>query len=160
MSSPDAELGSALRSFSEQVVETRIGVRNGRRFDVVVLAGPTQEELVAGIGLVRPGGHLYVELSSHGGARRLIGPSRSTGVVRTLGASGFADIRRYLHWPDPRSSTVILDLDEPASLQHFLNRRVGGWRGRALGRAGRLVTGLRLIERMAPGSSVMARRPD
>jgi hypothetical protein len=132
------------------------------RYDVVIANMPTIESLRRAVGLVRPGGFLYVE--AYGPFRR----GRRAGgrglrfaadYVAALDRFGLAGAVAYWHWPNFEACAEIVPLfDQDALLLAFARRRSGaGARlksalGRALLRSG-------LFTRLAPCFSIVSRKP-
>lgn len=101
----------------------------GERYDVVVVCEPSPAQLRAAVGLVRPGGALYVE--AHG----LLWPAKWLGrnplsflqrphlwqpadYVQALQEWGLSEASAYWFWPDFESCTRIIPLAEPVVLAH------------------------------------------
>lgn len=101
----------------------------GERYTVVVVCEPSPRQLRAAVGLVRPGGALYVE--AHGllwPAKWLRRNPRSflqrphlwqpADYVQALQEWGLSEASAYWFWPDFESCTRIIPLAEPVVLAH------------------------------------------
>ncbi len=127
--------------------------------EVLVAERPTAAELAGAVGRVRPGGWILVQCAGPAVARPRRPRLAPAQVASRLAAAGFVDVRTQLHVPRSTSRDAIVPLDDPAALRLLLRRR-GGLAGGApaLALAG-WSRGRRWLARLAPATSVLARRP-
>jgi hypothetical protein len=129
-------------------------------FPVVVAVAPTAEELDQAIGLLRPGGWLYLErrrsLFPAGRHRR----ARAARVHRrALGRRGLGQVTTYWHWPDFAASKWIVPVGDPTAVRYALRQHRGGRRARLLRRLGLVLLRTGLLGLVVPCVSVVAQLP-
>jgi hypothetical protein len=153
----------ALEAFATSVTVVGAGPTRDQglgSFPVVVAAGPTREELDRAIALLRPGGWLYVE------RRRSLLPAgcgrqaRAARIHRrALVRRGLDQVTTYWHWPNFAASKWVVPVDDPTAVRYALRRHGGRGRARVLGRLGLVLLRTRLLSRVVPHVSVVARLP-
>jgi hypothetical protein len=131
-------------------------------YDVAVLPCPTDAALKQAVGVLRPGGWLYLE-ASHPVWRRQRAhacgsPLSPRACVAALRRSGMEEISVHWHWPDFESCTKIVPLDDAAVLLHVLARFRRGRRGQVITALARRLLRSGLLAQIAPSVSVVARR--
>lgn len=169
---PDSgRLVAALRREAESVEELESpprdeALRSGSGADLVVLRQPDAGDLEDARMSLRDGGRLYCEVDRPAGLAELVGrpgdPSRDVPAgallpgdgTELLRASGFADVRLHLHYPDFDRCREIVPLCGPA-LSLALRRHLP-WLPESMIRVGTGV-GLRALPALAPCVSITAR---
>ncbi|MDH2443031.1 aminoglycoside phosphotransferase family protein [Amnibacterium sp. CER49] len=125
---------------------------------LVVLADPDDDDLRHAVVACRPGGWVYAEVRprrSAGRGRRSLAAWR-----RAFVTAGLESVRVHWHLRDLASATRIVSLDSRAALRRVLGAHEGSRAGHLRALAGRTALDLRLLDRVAPEGSVLARRPD
>jgi SAM-dependent methyltransferase len=108
------DLFESLRQFSSSVKALKLPDRTGAVYDVVVARDLSREMLRTAVRSVKPGGHLYAEIS---------GPGRLPGrYVSAVKRAGLTNIRVYWPWPNFEACTRIIPLDDPAVLIYALTK--------------------------------------
>jgi hypothetical protein len=154
----DPELVEALRLFSDSLAESNaVSELSDRSCDLVVVRNANIEELEDAVSLLRPAGWLYaeVERSRRGGRRSALSVRSCARACRQL---DLLEIATYVHWPDFQSCRAIVPLDSPAVLRHALARTMKEGRADLLSRLGPKLAATRLLARVVPCASVVARR--
>jgi hypothetical protein len=126
-------------------------------FPVVVAVAPTAEELDRAIGLLQPGGWLYLE------RRQSLFPAgrhRQARVHRrALVRRGLDQVTTYWHWPDFAASKWIVPVGDPTAVRYALRQHRGGRRARMLRRLGLTLLRTGLLGVVVPCVSVVAHLP-
>lgn len=173
---PDPELGrvahvgesepallDALRAFATSLTVVGEGAsrdQEPRSFPVVVAVAPTRAELDRAIGLLRPGGWLYVERRRPRFAAGRGGQARAARVHRrALVRHGLDQVTTYWHWPNFAVSKWIVPVGDPTAVRYALRRHRGGARARVLRRLGLVLLRTGLLSLVVPHVSVVARLP-
>lgn len=129
-------------------------------FPVVVAVAPTAEGLDRAIGLLRPGGWLYLErrrsLFPAGRHRR----ARAAPVHRrALVRRGLDQVTTYWHWPNFAASKWIVPVGDPTAVRYALHQHRGGRRAQMLRRLGLVLLRTGLLGHVVPCVSVVAQLP-
>jgi hypothetical protein len=157
---PDESLTEALRVFADDLV-TDLHLAASDSLDGAVLHLPKPADLAIAWRAVRPGGFLVAEL--HGprlpwDRRVVVAGVTETGARWTrLGVTG---ARRYWLLPSRGACTMMVDLDDAASVRAALARNQGSRSGRAKALAGRMLQAVGLLPRVAPDVTVLAIKLD
>jgi hypothetical protein len=156
----DPNLVESLRLFGREatVLEAGRPWEELAPHDVVVLRNPAGAELAAAVGLLRPGGWMYVEVD--GAGRRLPeGRRTARGYAAALRRLGLVEVQGHLHWPDFRSCGVIVPLGDALAVRLALARRRQNGIARPVARLAPLLAACNLLAVVAPSASVLAQRP-
>jgi aminoglycoside phosphotransferase len=148
---PAADLLESLRTLGARVRVLEPGNRgpepDAGRHGLVLAPGASRSLLARAHGLLRPGGHLYVE------ARR----GRAPGLVAAARRLGL-HVAMHWHWPDFARALEIAPLEDPGPLRHAFSRRRSRRSSRARAWLGRGLTRLGALPRFAPCVSLLACR--
>jgi hypothetical protein len=157
----DPNLVESLRLFGREatVLEAGRPWEEHAPHDVVVLRNPAGAELAAAVGLLRPGGWMYVEVDGAGGRRLPEGRRTARGYAAALRRLGLMEVQGHLHWPDFRSCGVIVPLGDALAVRLALARRRQNGGARLVARLAPLLAACNLLAVVAPSASVLARRP-
>ncbi len=158
-------LPESLRLFSASltVIETPQARENTAQYDVVVASGPSDEALRQMVGLVRPGGFLYVEACGPLRPGRLLNdrgprPRFAADYLAAVERHGFVEARAYWHWPNFESCHEIIPLDDRTALLHALTRRGSDRLARLKSAFGWWLVQAGVFARTVPCFSVVARK--
>ena len=152
----------SLRLFSAALAANDAAGQDGL-YDIVVAVDPEHAVLRRAAGLLRPGGHLYVEARGPFKPARLLRGGRprfAAGYVAAVRRLGLVEAVAHWHWPNFESCAEIVPLGERDALLLALARRRGGAGARLKSALGRALLWSGMFARLAPCFSVVARKSD
>jgi hypothetical protein len=147
---------AALRLFSDEV--SVVGPQafaddsQGSRYDGVVLSHASRAVLRYAVGLLKPGGWVYAEVS------RFRSPVGSRAYAAAARDAGLDAVALHWHWPDFERSTVIVPLDDAGALAYFGQRTLSRVPARASGGVIRMLERTGLLALGVPYFSLVGRR--
>jgi len=165
-------LVDALKRFSESLTifatadESFAASQSKRAFDIVVMPMPAIRDLEMMRHLVKPGGHLYVEMRRElpwktwkSSVRKKPRGPKLEDYISVLRRVGFQEIETYWHRPNFEYCLEIIPLDDRVALGHVFSRRRTGLASLFKLMGGRLALKTGLLSRYVPCVSIVARKP-
>jgi hypothetical protein len=155
----------SLRLFSTSLEVGEPADAGSAQYDIVVVSGPSIDELRRAARLVRPGGFLYVEAYGplyHRRLRRGLGrrPRFAADYMAAVERLGLAEAEAHWHWPNFESCAEIVPLGERDALLLALARRHSSASTRLKSALGRALLRSGLFIWLVPCFSVVARKPE
>jgi hypothetical protein len=153
LGTPDAVLLAGLRLITTSITFDPSHEDLGQ-YDVVVICAPSRDHIRTAAALLRPGGHLYLELPRSASS---VGLRRGT-WRRCIAAAGFDELVRSWHLPTFATSSHVIPLGDPAAMRTVARRHQGSIRGSVKGHVLRAAATTGTATLIARDVSIIARR--
>lgn len=171
----DSEHAESLRLFSQTFIALQTDwpaesyQHAESSFDVVVVERPSPQSLMTYAKLVRPGGHIYLEVygSSWTARKKLkrrefrikgLNKLRPRRFERPLEHLGFVNLTTHWHWPDFATCTKVIPLDDIMAVRFALANEKKGKRAQLQHLLGKGILQAGLLPQLVPCYSVVGRR--